>query len=136
MLVPLSQVPRHQRQGDYESLFDLGSKELLLKTYSASINDSDDSELSGKLWISLNYVCFSSGSLRVAIPFTGVKEFRSSGWRSVEVSGPLSPMSPLLFSFLLPAPFPPFSPSPFPLSPETYSCRDARSSPSMTTFGS
>ena len=69
-MTPLSQVPRHVRQKDYEDVFGLGAKELVLKTFSAALaRDGDVFGTTGKLWISLNYVCFSAGSWRVAIPF-------------------------------------------------------------------
>ncbi len=112
-MIQLSQEPRHVRQKDYEDLFGLGAKELVLKTFSAALaRENDVFGTTGKLWISLNYVCFSAGTWRAAIPFvsvtwlpalprfcasvahlagqcvamqTDVKEFKSAGWRSIDV---------------------------------------------------
>ena len=74
----LQDVPRHNRQAEFESLFCLGPKELLLKTYSASLGATP-----GKLWISTGALCFSGSSRRIALRFCDVSELRCSGFRSI-----------------------------------------------------
>ncbi len=75
----LEDVPRHSRQVEFEGLFGLGPKELLLKTYSASWQQT-----LGKLWISTTAVSFSGGAgKRHVVRFCDVREIRSGGFRSV-----------------------------------------------------
>lgn len=79
-MIRLQDVPRHKRQGEFEALFCLGPKELLLKTYSASWQT-----LLGKLWISTSAVSFSSGGFnkKQVVHFSDVREVRSAGFRTV-----------------------------------------------------
>ncbi len=78
-MIRLKDLPRHKRQSEFEALFCLGPKELLLKTYSASC-----SQTLGKLWISTSAVSFSGGSSkRQVVHFCDVSEVRSAGFRTI-----------------------------------------------------
>jgi hypothetical protein len=78
-MLRMDEVPRHGRQKEFEYIFCLGPRELLLKTYSASHQQS-----LGKLWISTSAVSFSSGPLkRIVVRLCDVRDVRSSGFRSI-----------------------------------------------------
>jgi hypothetical protein len=78
-MIRLQDVPRHKRQSEFEAIFCLGPKELLLKTYSASWQQS-----LGKLWISTSAASFSGGgNKRQVVHFCDVREVRSGGFRTI-----------------------------------------------------
>ena len=86
MFTPINNIPRHARQQEFEELFDLGDKEVLFKTFQASLQK--EGELfasSGKLWVSVNHICFSAPHFTLCLNFGDVQEFKLSGLRSITV---------------------------------------------------